>query len=106
MVRITIDINSLEIRMEGHACTAEKGKDLVCCALSTLIETLSRYLENQLAEGMIYNLEENIEEGDSYIRATPFGWSRKDTETAFRVVREGVRAIAAEYNKNVTLEEV
>ena len=105
MVKIKIDMNALEIQMEGHANSNEPGKDLVCCALSILIETLSRYLEQMLADGQIYNLREEIEPGNVYIHPDPFGWSRKDVWTAFSVIREGMRALARENKQYIRLEE-
>lgn len=105
MVKIRIDMNALELRMQGHANSDRHGKDLVCCALSILTETLSRYLERMLAEGQIYNLREEIEPGDVYIQAEPWGWSRKDTWVAFNVIREGMRALAKGNEKFIEMKE-
>lgn len=48
MIRITesIDNGVTELRLEGHAEYAERGKDIVCAAVSTLVCTLVANLED------------------------------------------------------------
>ncbi len=45
MVRIAYNASKKEMSFSGHAGSAEKGKDLICCAVSTLFYTLKRSLE-------------------------------------------------------------
>lgn len=105
MIRIRIDMETLEMEISGHANSAEKGKDLVCCAVSTLAETLSRYLEKQMADGNLINLVDEIGNGLVYLNPTPYGWSIQETVAAYKVIREGFRALANEYTDYITLEE-
>lgn len=105
MVTIKINMDALEMQMDGHANSDEWGKDLICCAISTLVETLSRHLEQQMTDGQLIDLHEEIEAGHVYIQAHPYGWSRKDIWIAFKVIREGLRAIAKENGKYIKLKE-
>ena len=45
MIIIHMDMETLEVLVEGHANSADYGRDLVCCAATMLTETLARYLE-------------------------------------------------------------
>lgn len=105
MVKIRVDMETLEVQVDGHANSADFGRDLVCCALSMLTETLARYFEKQMSEGNLANLTVEIQEGHAYINPTPYGWSLQDAVTAIRVIREGYRALAAEHGKYIRLEE-
>lgn len=105
MVRVRIDMENLEVEVDGHAGSAEYGRDLVCCAISMLTETLARYMEKQMRDGNLSDLTVEIAEGRAYINPTPYGWSMQDTVTAFKVIREGYRALATEHGKYIRLEE-
>ncbi len=105
MVRVKIDTNTLEIWMDGHANSAPKGEDLVCCAVSILIQTLCIWMEEQEKAGRLNGLKEEIESGHVYLNPQPYGWSRRDIKTAFNVIREGLRALAEQYSNHIKLEE-
>lgn len=40
----TITVGKYYIKVEGHSGYAEKGKDIVCAAISTLVEATYNYL--------------------------------------------------------------
>ena len=104
MVKIRIGVAELE--MKGHArADRVNDNDLVCCALSMLTETLSRYMEMCKEYGYLRTLEQKIEPGDSFIRAIPYGWAASKVITAFEVIKYGIRALAEEYPENIRLEE-
>lgn len=105
MVTVKINTRTLEIMMDGHANTAPKGQDLVCCAVSILIQTLCLYMEEQEKAGRLAGLKEEIEPGHVYLNPQPYGWSKKDALTAFNVIREGLRALAKQYENHIRLEE-
>lgn len=105
MVNIKIDVKNMEISVDGHANTAPPGYDLVCCSISTLIETLSVYLEHQMDEGKIRDLKEERVIGHVYINASPYGWSLEETQTAFSVIRYGLLALAETYSGCIKVKE-
>lgn len=45
MTEIHIDYGILEIK--GHACFAEKGQDVVCAGISTLLYTFAKALDDR-----------------------------------------------------------
>ena len=50
MTRIRYDREELRLEMEGHAGAAPKGADPVCAALSMLMMTLERRMQEQAEE--------------------------------------------------------
>jgi len=105
MVTVKINTRTLEIQMDGHANAAPKGQDLICCAVSILIQTLCIYMEEQEKAGRLAGLKEEIEPGHVYLNPQPYGWSRKDVLTAYNVIREGLRTLAKQYENHIRLEE-
>ena len=105
MIGIRIDMETLELEISGHANSAEKGKDLVCCAVSTLAQTLAAYMEKQMGDGNLSNLSAEVQDGYVYLNPTPYGWSMQDTVTAFKTIREGFRTLARDYGEYIRLEE-
>ena len=66
MINISIDIKSYfieTIKLSGHAESNEKGKDLICCSISTL--TIS--LINALTEIAKANIKAEVSEGFTLI---------------------------------------
>ena len=81
-----------EITVQGHAGYAPKGQDIVCAAVSALVYALIAALEER------DNLRETvIRTGYAAIRA-------KEKDTAFDVIRGGLRQIAARYPAYMTVE--
>lgn len=105
VVNIYMDMEKLELQINGHACSAEPGKDLVCCAVSILAESISRYMERKESSGDLEFLINEIQEGRVLIKAEPNKWDMKESKGAFEVVREGFRALANEYPEYITMEE-
>ena len=106
MVRIYLNMENLELDVHGHANTAEAGKDLVCCAASMLIESLSRYAAVRESEGDMKSLINEIRGGRAIIASRPCEWSEREVTGAYEVIREGLRALARDYPEYITLEEV
>ena len=51
MTRIEYDRAAFSLTMEGHAGAGEAGNDLVCAALSTLMMTLERRMQDTAETG-------------------------------------------------------
>lgn len=105
MVRVTINVKRHVLIIKGHAGAAEPGRDLVCCAVSTLAETLSRYLEVRMEEGALEMLMDKVEPGNVQIIAWPESTNEKQIMALFEMIREGYRAIAEEYPQYIKLRE-
>ena len=105
MVRVQINVNRHALIIKGHAGAAEPGRDLVCCAVSTLAETLSRYLETRMEDGALEMLMDKVEPGNVQIIAWPESTNEKQIRALFEMIREGYRAIAEEYPQYIKLRE-
>lgn len=92
MTEITKSISDrhFKIVINGHADSAEYGKDLVCCAISTLTFTLISYMENQADKGRIINFTTHIREKDGYICL--------ECDLIHNSVEEGIEAITQGYD--------
>lgn len=105
MIRIRISLNTLEMQVNGHARSAAKGEDLVCCAISTLTQTLVRNMELAYKRGELQDLMEEIDEGHIYLMPIPYGWSLQSIVTAYRVILEGIKGVMEGNEKYIKLEE-
>ena len=105
MVRVKIYWDTPEIQIEGHANSAPHGQDLVCCAVSTLMETLSLYLEQMMKEGRLQDLKNDRESGRVYLcpQATP--WTAEELFIVIKMAATGFKALANQYSEYVTFEE-
>jgi uncharacterized protein YsxB (DUF464 family) len=105
MVNITLIVNQPYLNVSGHANSDEIGKDLVCCALSILVDSLSRYMAVKEEEGALHYLANEVQEGSALIAALPTERSAQEVRGAFEMAREGLRALADEYPEYIKLEE-
>jgi uncharacterized protein YsxB (DUF464 family) len=53
----TPDESSVRIKVSGHSGSAEKGQDVVCAAVSVLVQTLAGGLNNSLGAAVTGRLE-------------------------------------------------
>ena len=90
MINIKYDMDNMTLFAYGHAGFAEKGKDIVCAAVSTLIFTLIN------SAPCIYDDEENV-----YIRML-----RKKDRAIFETILKGLSLLAISYPENITLNTV
>ena len=97
---ISIRHEPMRLTIKGHAGSAEKGRDLICAAVSTLTYTL-------VAE--LYELEEMglVDMGDIQVRLEPgdaevsFGSRSWAVEGAYRTVCAGFKMLAKQYPEYV-----
>lgn len=89
----------LTMRAEGHAGYAPAGKDIVCAAVSCLMQTLAySAAEDERTSSCIYQGKEgpvvNVEAGDSVLM-----------RDKFEVVADGLTLLAEQYPENVSFKE-
>ena len=89
---IRVIFTDRRMTVQGHAGYGEKGKDVVCAAVSALVYALIATLEET----------ENIRE--SVIRPGYATVASKEADRAFDVVQGGLRQIAARYPACVKVE--
>ena len=101
MTRIRMSWRTLELTAEGHANSAPKGEDLVCCAISTITTTLANYLLNMKGA----RAEAVMTDGACRIRAKPLpGW-RWRTINAYKQAMMGLEQLADQYPEYVSIRE-
>ena len=105
MVNVKMNLETLEIQIDGHAGGGPHGEDLVCCGVSTLAETLLIYMEKLMRDGLLADLKEEVKSGHVYLHPQPYGWSMEKVVTAIDVIRNGFKALAEQFSKYVTYEE-
>lgn len=97
----------LELVLKGHANSAEKGKDLVCCAESILSQTLIKALEVMEILGRTgLDWTGNPEQGYMLIDADPAREYQAEVEHYFRFAVTGLRMLAEAYPQYIELREV
>lgn len=89
----------LTMRAEGHAGYAPAGQDIVCAAVSCLMQTLAySAAEDEHTSSCIYQGEEgpvlNVEAGDSVLM-----------RDKFELVADGLTLLAEQYPENVSFKE-
>ena len=101
MTRIRMDWRRMELTAVGHAGSAPKGADLVCCAISAITTTLAEYIINVKGARAVYDMEE----GACRIRAKPLpGWRRR-TINAYKQAMMGLEQLADQYPEYVSIRE-
>ena len=101
MINITFNPKSLELEINGHAEQNEKGKDIVCSAISTLFYTLGQTLYD--SEGMLkaapivkYN------DGAGYIRCYPKEEFEGNIACIYNTILTGIQMVAEEYKNFIS----
>jgi len=103
MIRIVYDEQNLTLEISGHAGSAPKGSDLVCCAVSVLGDTLLNNLKKFKGSGW-YVLDCDTADGELYIHCEVNGYFSFVVEM-FRFVMVGFQAIAEHYPQYVKIIE-
>lgn len=92
MITIIYDSNHQTVTAEGHALSAPAGEDLICCAVSTLMFTITAALTEAEVPFSI-----KLGNGYMYIKA--------EGKTARRIIEyisAGFKLISEKYPENVS----
>lgn len=83
MIRATINRDKagriVSFALKGHAESAEHGEDLICCAASTIAQTVIGTLDEWIGENVKYTLED----GNIFCGISPY--HTFDGETAIKI---------------------
>ena len=94
---INVKIKPNEIIIDGHANSAPKGEDLVCCAVSTLYYALIANLLD-----ITDNVDYDGEDGHARVKCKEFS---RDAHRCFKFFRIGIKHLADKYPKNINIEK-
>ena len=101
MILISIDVDAMLLKVDGHAHSAPPGQDLVCSAVSTLVYTLAQNLMLTLHDEDYSVL---LTEGHSYIEAHPPDDRVEQCHHIFMTIANGLCMLEAQYGQYIHLE--
>ena len=90
--------------VEGHASFSEKGKDIVCSAVSILVYTLLNMLKDEESDKRLKLKREIVRDGYFCVEIEPFDFSKNRTKGIIDTVVMGLALLNQEYPDNVKLE--
>ena len=100
MINIKFNPNTYTLDVTGHAEHDEKGKDIVCAAISTLFYTLAETLYNSkamLSEDMVFS----DEDGNGHLSCKPKAEYEANVSLIYLTILTGFELVAKNYEKNV-----
>jgi len=106
MIEIKFNPKELRLSVEGHAGQAEKGKDIVCSAVSILFYTLAQAVTDSTDM-----LEEEpkivIEDGNGFVSCKPKKPFLSTIQRTYWTVLTGIELLVGEYKEYISfsLEE-
>ena len=95
---------SYEVKAKGHAGAGKCGQDIVCAAVSCLMQTLANEVEEAARAGLV--ALGAVAHGDGWMKVevTPTHESCNTVEAWVELVQDGLDALAESYPENVELE--
>jgi uncharacterized protein YsxB (DUF464 family) len=105
MINIEFNPNAFTLDIKGHAGHGEKGKDIVCSAISILFYTLAESLhssKHMLAE----EIDFNDADGNGHISCVPKKEYDANISLIFWTILKGLEIVALHYEENVNLSVV
>ena len=96
---------SVHLTLYGHANTGEKGRDLLCCAVTTLAYTAAQAMSYFFELGWLARRPRLlVEEGAAEIIATPLRRYRGEVLQSFWTIQCGLQILCKNYPENIELE--
>ena len=94
---------SYEVKAKGHAGAGKYGQDIVCAAVSVLMQTLANEVEEAARAGTV--ALGTVAHGDGWMKVevTPTRESCNMVEAWVELVQDGLDALAESYPENVEL---
>lgn len=93
-----------EVKAKGHAGAGKYGQDIVCAAVSCLMQTLANEVEEVARAGLVALGAVAHGEGWMKVEVTPTCESCDMVEAWVELVQDGLDALAESYPENVELE--
>lgn len=93
-----------EVKAKGHAGAGKYGQDIVCAAVSCLMQTLANEVEEAARAGIVALGAVAHGEGWMKVEVTPTNESCDMVEAWVELVQDGLDALAESYPENVELE--
>ena len=106
MIEIKFNPKKLSLEVSGHAGQAEKGKDIVCSAVSILFYTLAQAVVDS-AEMLTEEPKVVIEDGNGFVSCKPKKEFLSAIQRTYWTVLTGIELLVGEYKDYIgfTVEE-
>lgn len=101
MIDVHFDRSAYRLRVQGHACSAPYGQDLVCAGVSALVATLGAVICEYAAAEIASDVEVRIAPGDTEISCKPKDGEERSVAAVYHTVVTGLQCMAAEYPEYV-----
>lgn len=99
------EIDTIILKVDGHAGMNKKGHDIVCSAASILTYTVAQYLQYIHKRGGLQKSPRiNLNNGDALIVAKPKSEYEAEVLNAFFVAEVGFSLLAQNYPQYVELK--
>lgn len=111
MIRATVErtvwasgVTGYEVKAEGHAGAGKYGQDVVCAAVSVLLQTLANEVTEAARAGLL--AVGVVAHGDGWMKVemTPTDQTQDMADAWVELVQDGIDALAESYPENVELE--
>ena len=111
MIRATVTrtvwasgVTGYEVKAEGHAGAGKYGQDVVCAAVSVLLQTLANEVTEAARAGLL--AVGVVAHGDGWMKVemTPTDQTQDMADAWVELVQDGIDALAESYPENVELE--
>lgn len=111
MIRATVartvwnsGVTGYEVKAEGHAGAGEYGQDIVCAAVSVLLQTLANEVTEAARAGLL--AVGVVAHGDGWMKVemNPTDQTQDMADAWVELVQDGIDALAESYPENVELE--
>lgn len=111
MIRATVartvwnsGVTGYEVKAEGHAGAGEYGQDIVCAAVSVLLQTLANEVTEAARAGLLAVGVAAHGDGWMKVEMTPTDQTQDMADAWVELVQDGINALAESYPENVELE--
>lgn len=102
MINVVYHRKYNRLTIEGHAYSAEEGKDLVCASASMLAYTLAANVANMEHNGQVKKPTIRLEEGDAEVSCMPQRRFGAVVTLIFDSICAGFELLAADYPDYIT----
>ena len=94
-----LSVNEYELKIKGHSCSAEKGENIICAAVSVLAQTFISGCEAKLNAKVLGILES----GNCDVRVSVPDTKAKELHAVYDVINFGFRKLVESYPKHIKL---
>lgn len=93
----------VELWVTGHAGAADEGKDIVCAAVSALVESFADWAYKKNSPNGHWSCDIDIEKGNADILCDVTSEHKAALSAAFEMTVNGLESIAKEYPEYISV---